>query len=467
MTRSTIAKPRPKAKARSSSNQIRNYRSALNYLDTLINYERTPLDAAQAKKFTLSRMNKLLSALGNPHKAFRSAHVAGTKGKGSTCVMLAEMLRACDMKVGLYTSPHILDIRERIVVDGSMIPSTAFGKVISEVAQAVKAARIADPTFFEVMTAAAFLHFATSGVKIAVLETGLGGRLDCTNVVNPDVVGITSISYDHMQALGSNLVDIAREKAGIIKKGIPVVCSPQRPEVKQVIKEAAATAGAPIVFSSEDVDFSCRFEFSRAVGRHTRICLTTATSRFEHLHVPLLGEHQATNCGVALNMLDQLKARGFDIDDQKAMAGLANVSLAGRMEVVHEHPRIIVDGAHNAASIDALMRAIGQNISYDSMVVIFGCQKDKDISGMIRRIQLGADKIVFTRSTSSQAADPHELAAEYTEHSGKPAQVAESLVDALRIAQCAVSKGDIICITGSFYLVGDAKRLLTPATVDA
>lgn len=460
MTRTTIEKPRRLVSEKAGAPQIKTYRSALNYLNTLTNYERSGMDQYTARRMNLTRTSKLLAALGNPHRSFRSAHVAGTKGKGSTCAMLAAMLGACGYKVGLYTSPHIMDVRERILVDGEMIPQTAFGKAVAVVVNAAKKAKLTDLTFFEVMTAAAFHHFAKSGIEIAVVETGLGGRLDCTNVIHPDVVGITSISYDHMQQLGNTLVEIAREKTGVIKKGIPVVSAPQRPEVRETIRAAAEAMHAPLRMANEDSDFSYRFEFSRAVGRHTRICLTTPTSRFEHLHVPLLGEHQAMNCGVALNMLDQLKGRGFTIDDQKAMAGLAEVKLAGRMEIIHEDPRILVDGAHNASSIDALMRAIGQNIPYDSMVVVFGCQRNKDIQGMIRRIQLGADKIVFTRSSSAQAADPHDLAAEYNEVSGKIAQVAETLPEAVRIAQCAVSKGDLICITGSFYLVGDAKRLV-------
>ena len=403
-------------------------------------------------------MARLLSCLGNPHKQFRSAHIAGTKGKGSTATMLAEMLRACGLRVGLYTSPHLLDIRERIVVDGRMISESAFVRVVTAVARVAGRARVPEPTYFEVLTAAAFRYFAEEEVDIAVVETGMGGRLDSTNVLSPDVVGITSISYDHLAQLGTDLESIATEKAGIIKKGVTVLSAPQRPNVKEVIRQTAEAKNAPLRFSDEDVDFSYRFEFSRSIGRHARICMTTPTSRFEHLHVPLLGEHQAINCGLALGMLDALKSRGLPIDDQKAMEGLANVRLAGRMQILSEAPTILVDGAHNAASIDALMRAIGQNITYDSMVVIFGCNRDKDIAGMIRRIQLGADKIIFTGTGSPRTAEPAELAAEYTERSGKMAQVADTLDEAMHIALSAVTREDLICITGSFYLVAEALR---------
>jgi dihydrofolate synthase/folylpolyglutamate synthase len=375
--------------------------------------------------------------------------------------MLAEMLRSCAYRVGLYTSPHILDVRERIVVDGELITPSAFMKVIAAVARSAEKLRLANPTYFEIMTAAALLYFEQADVDIAVVETGLGGRLDCTNVVRPEVVGITSISYDHQAFLGSTLPAIAREKAGIIKDGIPVVSAPQRPEVAAVLKGVADAHNSPLRVADEESGFSCRFEFSRAIGRHTRICLVTPTSRFEHLHVPLLGEHQAINCGVALHMLDALKGRGLVIDDQKAMEGLSRVRLPGRMELICEDPRVLVDGAHNGASVDALMRAIGQNISYDSMVVIFGCQRHKDVSGMLRRLQLGADKIVFTRIDSAQSADPAELAAEYVEHCGKIAQVAQNFEDAVSIARRAVTRGDLVCVAGSFLLVAEAKRLFS------
>ena len=402
----------------------------------------------------------MLQALGSPHRKYKTAHIAGTKGKGSTATMLAEMVRACGLKVGLYTSPHILDIRERIVVDGEMISEAEFGRAVAKVAAAAKSKGIS-PTYFEVLTVAAFQHFAETEVELAVVETGLGGRLDSTNVVSPEVCGITSISLDHLAQLGDNVVSIATEKAGIFKKGVPVISSPQRPNVKETLVRIAGETNSPIRFSDEQVDFSYRFEFSRSLGRHARICLTTPSSKFEHLHVPLHGEHQAVNCGLALGMLDVLKSRGLPIDDQKATAGLANVKMAGRMQLISESPRILVDGAHNAASVDALVRAIGQNIAYDSMVVIFGCSRDKDISGMVRRIQLGADKIIFTKSNSPRAADPAELAADYSEHCGKMAQVAENLDEAMQIAVSAISREDLICITGSFYLVAEAIRKYT------
>lgn len=460
MTRATATKTRRPKPARTSNNStgIRTFRNAVSYLETLTNYERVPRFQYNPANFGLARMQRILKALGNPHKAFRSVHIAGTKGKGSTATMLAEMVRANDIKVGLYTSPHILDIRERIRVNGDMISEAEFARMIARIASVAKAAKVSSPTYFEVLTAAAFQYFAESEIELAVVEVGMGGRLDSTNVISPEAIGITSISLDHMAQLGPNLESIAAEKAGVIKKGVPIICAPQPPSVKEVIRKAAEEAGAPLRFSDEEADYSYRFEFSRAIGRHARICLTTPTSRFEHLPVPLPGEHQAINCGLALGLLDTLKNKGFEIDDQKAVTGLSEVHLPGRMQLIRESPRIIVDGAHNSASVDALMRAIGQNITYDSMVVIFGCFKDKDITGMIRRIQVGADKVIFTSTGHPRSADPAELAAMYTEASGKMAQVARSLDHAMPIAMGAVGRDDVICITGSFYLVAEAIR---------
>lgn len=465
MSRAIIDKPKPAStkskgpkKSDAAPRKFRTARSALNYLNSLVNYERATRAKYDKTNFGTSRMSRMLASMGNPHRSFKSVHIAGTKGKGSTAAMLAEMLRACDLKVGLYTSPHLLDIRERIVMDGEMITESAFAKAVSAAAEAAARARIASPTYFEILTAAAFHVFAQLNMDIAVIETGLGGRLDATNVINPEVVGITSISYDHLAQLGNDLADIAGEKAGIIKKNTPVICSPQPQVVRDRLLEAAKEADAPLRFSNEGVDFSYRFEFSRDVGRHARICLTTGSSRFEHLLVPLLGEHQAINCSLALGMLDTLKSQGFPIDDQRAMSGLANVRLPGRMQMIRENPRILVDAAHNAASIDALIRAVGQHITYDSMVMIFACHKDKDISGMIKRVQLGADKIIFTSTGSTRSAEPAELAAEYQECSGKMTQVAANLDEAMRIATGAISREDLICVTGSFYLVAEAIR---------
>jgi len=443
-----------------SKKAFKSYKDALKYLTTRTDYERQKRVSYNVTTFNLNRMNKLLSLLGKPHKKLDAVHIAGTKGKGSTATMLAKMLEANDYKVGLYTSPHVIELHERIMVNSKMITKSEMHGLLNRIYQPVeKMTKNETPTFFEIMTALAFMHFVDKDVDIAVIETGLGGRLDSTNVIKPKVVGITSLSIDHQYQLGKTIDSIAKEKAGVFKKGVPIISVEQEPVAMRVLKSHANNLKAPFSITGGDIDFSCRFETSREHGPHTRICLSTQTSKFEHLRVPLHGKHQAINCGLALAILDKLKSAGFEIDNDKATAGLDKVSLAGRMEMICEDPRIIIDAAHNASSIKALIQAIGQNIPYDSMVVIFGCNSDKDVKGMLEQLQYGADKVIFTRSTSPKAVSPMELSDIYTEMCGKMCQSAISLGEALRLAKSAIGKEDLICITGSFYLIGQAKSL--------
>lgn len=449
----------PTSRTTQPSRTIRTYRAALDYLNSRTDFEKMLRVGYNHTNFNLSRMLRILAGLGNPHKKIRTLHVAGTKGKGSTCHMLASMLQQSGYRTGLYTSPHIVDLRERIAVNGELVKEAEFTRLMAKIAPVVERLKRDEPTFFEILTAAAFLHFAQRKVDVAVIETGLGGRLDSTNVIKPEVCGITSISYDHVAQLGNTLEKIAEEKAGIFKPGVPVISAPQVPSVRRVLRKAAERVGCPLRIIGEDLEFSYRFESSRASGPHTRVCLATPTTRFDHLRVPLLGEHQAHNCGVALGMIDALRAAGWDVPEQGAIDGLAKVRIEGRLELIRDMPRTIVDAAHNGASVAALMRAIGQNITYDSMVVIFGCGLDKDIDGMLQQLQLGADKVIFTTSGTPRSADPHELHARFVEKSQKMAQVGETLEEAYRIACKSVTRDDLICITGSVYLVGLAKQL--------
>ena len=441
-----------------SKKAFRSYQKAIGYLFERTDYEKQQRLRYNVTTFNLKRMQKLLSLVGNPHTKIHTVHIGGTKGKGSTATMLAKMLEANGYNVGLYTSPHVVHLHERITVNSEMISETQMRELLNRIYIPVeKMSKTDPPTFFEIMTALAFMHFADENVDIAIVETGLGGRLDSTNVIQPKVVGITSLSIDHSQLLGDTIDSIAEEKAGIFKRGVPAITVQQEPAAMQVLKSRAVALNAPLSITGGDIDFSLRFETSREHGPHTRICLTTPTSKFEHLRVPLHGKHQAINCGLALAMLDKLKSLGYEIDNEKAADGLHSVSLSGRMEMICYDPRIMIDAAHNAASIKALIHAIGQNVPYDSMVVIFGCNTDKDVRGMLEKLQFGADKVIFTRSNSPKAVPPDDLAEMYTEICGKMCQTAVSLGQALQLAKSAVSKEDLICITGSFYLIGQAK----------
>ena len=443
----------------------RAYTRAMEFLMRHTDYERMRVVRYNTTTFNLNRMRRLLAELGNPHQAFKTVHIAGTKGKGSTCHMLAAMLHNVGLKVGLYTSPHLLNIRERIAVNGQPVSEDQVVRIIKRIEPAIKKLGADKPTFFEILTAMGFCHFADEKVDIAVIETGLGGRLDSTNVITPEVTAITSISYDHMAVLGNTLAKIAAEKAGIFKKDVPALSVLQDPEVTPVLERVAREVHAPLEFVGTDIEFSHRFEITRPTGPHVRVSLTTERCHFEHITVPLIGEHQAVNCGLALAILDKLKARGMKFSDAKATAGLSTVKLPGRIETVWHDPRVIIDGAHNAASVKALFRGISQYIPYDSMVVIFGCNCDKDIDGMLEQVSLGADKVIFTRSDNNpKSASPEVLSSRYVERFGKMAQAVDTFSQAMDIATRAISREDLVTVTGSFYLIGEAKRFFLNRT---
>ncbi|MBI1369316.1 MAG: bifunctional folylpolyglutamate synthase/dihydrofolate synthase [Planctomycetes bacterium] len=449
------------APSSAAGSAITNYSTALRWLYDHTDYERMRLVRYNTTTFNLNRMHRLLKALGNPHKSLKFVHIAGTKGKGSTVAMLANMLQASGYTIGTYTSPHLIDLRERIAINGQMISHNDLTELFKLVKSKARQFANDPPTFFEIMTAVGIRHFADQAVDLAILETGLGGRLDSTNVVTPLICGITQISIDHTNILGKTLTEIASEKAGIIKKNIPIVTCEQTPAAMKVFKTAAEEVGAPLIVTGKDIEFSYRFESNRELGPHTRVCLTTPTATYDHLPVPLKGEHQALNCSIAIAILDKLREKGFKTTDEKITAGLAATRLPGRMEQVWEEPRILLDGAHNAASIAALIKSIGAHVPYDSLVMIFGCGEDKDIRGMLEQINLGADKVIFTRAKSNpRAVEPRELMQRFNEVSGKMSQTAKTLEDAFNLAARAVGREDLICVTGSFYLVGEAKKYL-------
>lgn len=475
-TRSSRLKPIAPASAESAAPRARfpksfsSFSAASEWLHDRINVEKSRLSQLTPDTFKLSRMRALMDALGEPHRAFRSVHVAGSKGKGSTCEMTAACLRGCGLTTGLYTSPHVVDIRERIRVgagaanagDG-MISETAFTALLGKCSTASEkiAREFGEPTFFELLTAVGFLHFAEEAVDVAVVEVGLGGRLDATNVLVPDVCGVTAIQMEHKELLGDTLEKIAREKAGIFKPGVPAITFPQAPSIMNVFKEVAAEVGCPLLVLGQDVDFTSRFEANAELGPHMRVCISSPRSNFEHLPVPLKGEHQAFNAGLALAMIDQLRAKGLQTPEVKVAAGLARTPNPARLEQIWDRPRIVIDGAHNPESIHALVKSLGAHVKYDSLVVIFGCAADKDIGGMLQKIALGADKVIFTRAADTpRAVDPRELLRKFGEVSPKMAQVAPDLKTALNTAARAVARDDLICVTGSFYLAGEAKRLL-------
>lgn len=442
------------------------YDTALKYLDGHINVERSRPAHIGKDTFKLDRMRAILEALRNPHHDVKFVHVAGSKGKGSVVEMTAAALTACGYGVGVYTSPHLVDIRERIRIGDSLITEEDFVRSLGHAGAAAES--VADKhgkaTYYELLTAMAFRYFADRAVDIAVIEVGLGGRLDSTNVITPECSAIAEIQLEHTLLLGDTLEKIAAEKAGIMKPGVTTFTFPQDESVLAVFRAQAEKVGAELRVLGQDVDFSWRFESSPELGPHARVCLATPRSNHEHLPVPLPGQHQALNCGLALAMLDKLRERGFETAERPVAVGLARTPRHGRLEQVWTSPRILVDGAHTPESVYALVKAIGAHIRYDSMVVVFGCASDKDVPGMIDKIGLGADKIIFTRASGNpRAIDPAELARLYGERHGKMSETKPTLKDAINTAAKSVGRDDLILVTGSFYLAGEAKALLAEA----
>lgn len=436
----------------------------LRFLYSRINVEMIRPKKVEPQVWKLDRMHALMGALDDPHRAFKSVHVAGSKGKGSVCEMLSAALVGCGLTTGLYTSPHIMDIRERIRLNSEHVSERDFVRLVSEVALAADGIkrRHGAATYFELLTAAAYLHFAQQAVDVGVIEVGLGGRLDSTNVITPEVTAITAIQLEHTQILGDTLDKIAREKAGIFKPGVPALTIPQqKPIIIDAFKDVAAKVNAPLAVLGTDIEYTARFEATTQHGPHMLISLTTPRSEFEHVTVPLKGEHQAANCGLVLAILDRLRERGLPIKERDAVSGLQRTRTQGRLEQVFAQPRIFVDGAHNPESIQALIKSLGAHLRYDSLIVIFGCAADKDVPSMLQKLAAGADKVIFTRAEhNARAADPKELLRRFGDHSQKMAQTAGSVKDAINIAAKAAGRDDLIVVTGSFYVAGEAKRLL-------
>ncbi len=454
--------------ARTPAPTIDSMASAAAYLGARVDLERVSPRASTRELYKLDRMRELLRVLGNPHENVRMVHVAGTKGKGSTCWMVSAMLEGCGYTVGLFTSPHLVDVRERIMVNRRPVSEEDFVRLTRAVSEA--AAVVEGPggmgasTYFELMTAMGFLHFAEQAVDAAVVEVGLGGLLDCTNVITPEVAAVATIGRDHTQILGETVEEIAAQKAGIFKAGVPALIVDQAAGVVEAARRVAEKVGAPLTVVGKDVDYSFRVEHPPAGtgGWPTaRLSLTTRRWELEHVAVPLAGEHQAHNCALALAIVDALADRGFDVPVEGVLAGLATTKVSGRFEVVGQAPRVLLDGAHNVDSVKALMKTIGQWLQYDALVVIFGCAADKDVGPMLRALSMGADKVIFTKAADNQrAADPAKLAKMFSDIDGKPAMHAPDLAAAVELAKRSLTSNDVLAVTGSLYLVGDAKRLM-------
>jgi dihydrofolate synthase/folylpolyglutamate synthase len=463
--------PRPVALA-----DVATMADALAYLSSRVDLERTRRASAVQHAYKLDRMRALCRALGEPQHAVRCVHVAGTKGKGSTCEMIAACLEACGYTVGCYTSPHLVDIRERVRINRRPIPEADFVESLRAVASTAEslAPSMGEATFFELLTALGFHYFAQQAVDVSVIEVGLGGLLDCTNVVSPEVAAVALIGLDHTDILGRTIEQIAAQKGGIYKPGVPALTYEQDPAAVEVLRRCAAEVQAPFQVVGRDIDFSYRYEHQPPTrtspgGPQAFVNLATDQTVFEHVPVPLPGEHQAANAGLALAVLSVLGERGFTCPPELVTRGMESVRLPGRFELISRSPRILLDGAHNPESIQALMKTISLHLPTESMVCVFGCGADKEIAPMLRHLASGADKVIFTRAGGwGRAAAPADLQRRFDAISGgKMSQVCPEPAAALEAAVRAVDRDGLICVTGSFYLVGEIKRRLQGATARA
>ena len=430
------------------------YQQALDYLYSFIDYETMPRPR-DAASYDLRRMDELLARLGNPHLKAKSAHIAGTKGKGSTAAMLASALTASGYTTGLYTSPHLSDLRERIRIDWKLISKADLMSLVEKLKLEVKVvnqrATYGQLTTFELLTALAFMYFGFKEVDFQVVEAGLGGRLDATNIVKSEVCIITSVDFDHTDVLGDSLAEIAAEKAGIIKSGAVVVSSPQTDEVARVIEEACLKCGAELVKVGSDVTW-------QALGIEASKQLLKVNGRLAsyQLSLPLLGRYQLENAATAVAALEVLASRGSNISWGSAIIGLAKVNWPGRFQIMKQSPLIVVDGAHNPAAA----RSLGQSIEhyfkdFNQAILVIGTSSDKNIAGIVSELYPIFDEVVVTRSCHPKAMATTPIVAEFARH-GITARTAETVPEALSLVLAQASDRDFICITGSLFVVGEA-----------
>lgn len=424
-----------------------------------------------AIKLGLANVERLLEALDWPHKAFPSVQIAGTNGKGSTAVMLAAICREAKIATGLYTSPHLISITERIRIGGEQIAPEEFARITTHVRDA--SARVqkqsgALPTFFEQVTAVAFCAFSESRVELAILETGLGGRLDATTAAEAEVVALTPIALDHQEYLGATLEEIAAEKAAIIRPGTTAITAPQAAEVLKVIKRRAEDCGAPLRFAGQKVE---------VIGADTAgrlsVIIETARDVYERVHLSLPGRHQVINAALAIELAKLLRERGFAVPREAIIAGVETAQHPGRLEIDERGtPSMIFDGAHNGAGARALRDYLSEFV-HAPVTLIFGAMRDKDLCEIAATLFPVAERLILTRIENRRAASFDELqpVVPRTFDFDRIA-FADNANDALHMARVLTPPGGVVCVTGSLYLVGEVKRILasnkaTPSTTNA
>jgi len=455
------------------------YRGAVQFLLGRIDYERADFMPSGGHGLKLDRMRQLLDRLGSPHLGLPTIHIAGTKGKGSTAAIIAAALSAAGYRTGLFTSPHLERMEERIAIDGLRCSGKELVNLVEQIRPVVEAMDRAaasgageqGPTYFEIITAMAMLHFAQCKADAVVLEVGLGGRLDATNVCLPRVSVITSISFDHTKQLGNTLTAIAGEKAGIIKPGVPVVSGVVEQEPRDVIREVCRQRQCRLVELHRDFDFSYwsprHLEQTAEHGKlDFRYHFGGVSLGFENLSLSLTGHHQAANTAVALAAVAELKRAGWKIPEDAIRKALAEMVWPARVEVVARRPVVVLDAAHNPASIAALLRTLDESFRVARRMLIFATTRDKDLRGMLSLLLDRFDRVVFTRYLDNpRAVPPEELQSLAFELTGRRYPTYAEPAAAWEAIRTQAASNDLICITGSFFLAADMRRTMAARAI--
>ncbi len=421
------------------------YRQSLDYLYRLEKF---------GMIFGLAQVEKILNVVGNPHKEIQAIHIGGTNGKGSTAAMISSILQKEGYRVGLYTSPHLIRFTERIKVNGNEIEEQEVAALTEWMRKEIEAAGITPPfTFFDFTTAMALHYFKQKSVDLAVLEVGLGGRLDSTNVVDPLISIITNIAKDHEEYLGKTILKIAREKAGIIKKGRPLITAATQPQVLRLFSKVCQERESPY--------FRVGKEF-----RYDRV--EDGDFDYEGLHrklwsIPLnlKGFHQVINATTALGAMEVLEEMGYRVSTDAMIDGLREVDWPGRLEMVSLSPRVILDGAHNPAGAQVLKESLEKEFQYQHLILLIGIMKDKDIQSMLHLLAPLADRIILTKPHTDRATPP-SLLKKALGQNGEKAEIAEDLKEAIGRGLSLTREDDLLCITGSLYTVGEARAYFHP-----
>jgi len=430
------------------------YQETLNYLYSFANYETQP-EGRAAANFDLRRMEALLMRLGNPHRISQTIHIAGTKGKGSTAAMVAATLTAAGFVTGLYTSPHLIDVRERVRVGDGLISTVDLTRLTNilkpEVAAVNAEASFGTLTTFELLTALGFMYFAEKHADWQVVEVGLGGRLDATNVVSPEVCAISVIGFDHADVLGDTLEKIATEKAGIIKQGVPVVSAAQPPEARDVIAGICRDRHCQFI----EVGRVITYQETDVLSERQRCVVHGRLGHYE-LDLPLLGAFQQANAALAVGVLEVLMEQGCRLSPQNITDGLGGVRWPGRFQVLNHQPLVVVDGAHNLDAAVALKRAVETYVAGKrTKVLVLGVSADKDYRGLIEVLAPLFDIVIATRAVHPRAFDEIALA-EVCKDFSRDVRSMPSIARAMELAVGLAGAGGFVCATGSLFVVGEA-----------